>query len=394
MRRWLPPSSGPAGAGSATARLLWQPGTSGTEAAALIAQMAEGIGAHDGLAALLESRRHAELRDALPAPLRGLYTDFMERFGSRCYHECLIVSPTFDERPDLFWDLVDRYRRAAPTLGVPRSGGQRPDPADQLLRGLPWRRRVVVRLVLGRARRAIALREQGRLVQSLLFGEVRRLALALGAQLLRLGHVGAAEDVFYLHSSELRDLCAGKFLFPETLPDLIALRHRALERCEEHELPECFVLPEGATFRARDPGPASGEGDILRGVGASSGRARGTARLILDPTRDKLEPGEILVARSADPGWTALFALAGALVLERGGILSHGAIVAREFGVPAVVGVEGITRRVHGGEQVSVDGDAGEVVILEIRDPAARQGCSRAPQAEGSHAGARRRTIA
>jgi len=371
VQRWVTRSGDAAGAGTVSARLLRQPGTSGTEAAAIIARMAEQIGARADLVALLDSGRHTELGDLLPSSLRDLYVNFMERFGSRCYHECLIVSPTFEERPDLFWDLVARYRRAARTVGTPPSSGHRPDPADEVLRRLPWGRRLVLRLVLGRARRAIALREQGRLVQSLLFGEVRRLALALGTELVRLGHLRARDDVFYLHTSELRDLCAGKFLFPETLPELIAMRRRALERCEDTEPPECFVLPKGAYYRVRGSAASRAEGPILHGVGASGGRARGTARVIVDPVRDKLEPGEILVARSADPGWTPLFAIAGALVLERGGILSHGAIVAREFGVPAVLGVEGVTRRLHGGEQVSVDGDAGEILILGAADRAA-----------------------
>jgi pyruvate,water dikinase len=381
-------------AAAVSARLLRQPGTSGTEAARIIARMAAQIGARDDLVALLASGRHAELRAALPAPLQALYADFMERFGARCYHECLIVSPTFEERPELFWDLVDKYRRAELTADARRTGGRGPDPADEVLRGLPWGRRLAVRLVLSRARRAIALREQGRLVQSLLFGEVRRLALALGTRLVRLGHLGTAEDVFYLHTGELRDLCAGKLLFPETLPELIASRRRALARCEERETPECFVLPEGANYRAADSGGAAAEGAVLHGVGASSGRARGTARVVLDPARDGLEPGEILVARSTDPGWTALFAIAGALVLERGGILSHGAIVAREFGVPAVVGVEGVTRRLRGGEQLSVDGDAGEVAILETADRDTPRADGPRRQAEDERGPARDRWVA
>jgi pyruvate,water dikinase len=252
---------------------------------------------------------------------------------------------------------------------------------------------MALRLVLGRARRAIALREQGRLVQSLLFGEVRRLALALGRKLVALGHLREPEDVFYLHTAELRDLCSGKFLLPETLPELIALRRRALERCESQEPPECFVLPAGAYVRTQGAAPGA-EGSTLRGVGASSGRARGTARVVLDPATDRLEPGEILVARSTDPGWTALFAIAGALVIERGGILSHGAIVAREFGVPAVVGVEGITRRLRGGEELLVDGDTGEVVIVENGVVPARRAVDPQPCREEDRARARDRRIA
>lgn len=378
VERWMPRAGAAAGGGSA--RLLRRTTTRGTEAAVLIARMAAGLGAEPALLALLAGGRYAELRHALPPSLRNLYDEFMERFGCRCYHECMIVSPTFEERPDLFWELVEKYRRH----GQRQAPENRPDgragadPADGVLRPLPWRRRLVMRLALHRARQAIALREQGRVVQSLLFGEIRKLALALGAQLAALGHLRVADDVFYLHTPELRDLCAGKFLLPETLPGLITLRRAALERCGEREPPECFVLREGAYVRdarsgSSDPGPgeaadAAGGSATLHGVGASGGRARGTARVILDPVRDKLEPGEILVARSTDPGWTALFAIAGGLVLERGGILSHGAIVAREFGVPAVVGVEGATRLLRGDKQVTVDGDGGEVVIV---DPAA-----------------------
>ncbi len=365
LKRWTASTDG---SGVLTVKLLRQPGTSGAEAADLIARMAQGIRERPELGALLDSGRCAEVLQTLPAPLSALYAQFMERFGCRCYHEGLIASPTFEERPDLFWDLVCRYRRAPRTPGMASGAAPRPEPADEVLRGLSRERRFVLRLVMGRARRAIALREQGRLVQSLLFGEVRRLALALGEALVRLGRLEASEDVFYLHTWELRDLCAGKLLFPETLPDLVAMRRAALERCSGREPPECFVLPEGGYWHPREPDARGDTAAVAHGVGASSGRAHGTARVILDPTRDRLEPGEILVARSTDPGWTPLFAIAGGLVLERGGILSHGAIVAREFAVPAVVGVEGITRRLRGGELVSVDGDSGEVVILEQDD--------------------------
>jgi pyruvate,water dikinase len=370
LERWVPHTR--VSAECVSARLLRQGSLRSTEAVGIIAQMAAAIRAEAALQELLDSGRYAALQDALPASLKDLYGQFMERFGCRCYHECMIVSPTFEERPDLFWELVEKYGRAvrppgSAALDLP-GVGPGDDPAGDVLRALPWGRRVVVRLALRRARQAIALREQGRLVQSLLFGEVRKIALALGEKLAQLGHLGVAEDVFYLHTSELRDLCSGKLLLPETLPGLIALRRAALERCEEREPPECFVLREGAYVRDRSRTATPVVGDTLRGVGASGGRARGTARVILDPVRDKLEPGEILVARSTDPGWTALFAIAGALVLERGGMLSHGAIVAREFGVPAVVGVEGAIARMRGGEQVSVDGDEGVVVIHDAAE--------------------------
>ncbi len=90
---------------------------------------------------------------------------------------------------------------------------------------------------------------------------------------------------------------------------------------------------------------------------------RGRARVILDPAGAHLEPGEILVAPSTDPGWTPLFLTAAGLVMEMGGSMSHGAVVAREYGLPAVVGVPDATSRISTGDWVTVDGAAGSVVV-------------------------------
>src|SRR3989442_8074042 len=100
----------------------------------------------------------------------------------------------------------------------------------------------------------------------------------------------------------------------------------------------------------------------MRGSGASPGLYSGPAGVVLDPAGARLEPGEILVVPSTDPGWTPLFMTAGALVMEMGGVISHGAVVAREFGIPAVVGVPDATTRLRTGQIVTVDGAAGTVV--------------------------------
>jgi pyruvate,water dikinase len=100
---------------------------------------------------------------------------------------------------------------------------------------------------------------------------------------------------------------------------------------------------------------------VLAGTPASAGRVSGPARVVLDPVGARLEPGEVLVAPSTDPGWTPLFLTAGALVMEMGGANSHGAVVAREYGIPAVVGVADATLRIATGARVTVDGAAGLV---------------------------------
>ena len=104
---------------------------------------------------------------------------------------------------------------------------------------------------------------------------------------------------------------------------------------------------------------------VLRGTPASPGRVTAKARVILDPTGAHLAPGEILVAPSTDPGWTPLFLTAGGLVMEMGGAISHGAVVAREYGITAVVGVAGAIERITTGQQITVDGAAGKIIMGE-----------------------------
>jgi pyruvate,water dikinase len=107
----------------------------------------------------------------------------------------------------------------------------------------------------------------------------------------------------------------------------------------------------------------------LTGMGVSPGRITGTARVVTDPRFGAyIEPGEILVAPVTDVAWTPLFAQAGGLVVEVGGLLSHGSIVAREYGVPTVVGVAGATRSIRTGDRISVDGSTGRVRKLEIME--------------------------
>lgn len=109
--------------------------------------------------------------------------------------------------------------------------------------------------------------------------------------------------------------------------------------------------------------PGNTTASVLKGAPASAGVVSGKARVILDPTGARLEPGEILVAPSTDPGWTPLFFTASGLVMEMGGPMSHGAIVAREYGIPAVVGVSGAIEHITTGQQITVDGSRGIITL-------------------------------
>lgn len=270
---------------------------------------------------------------------------------------------------------------AGPTwaeVGVvpPRAAGgepaaaHRPDPAAALrslevqLRSDPrWRR---VRLLTGQVvdvrlhllRRLVAdavlllgWRERAKAGVLSLGGEVRATHLELGRRLAAAGQLASPTDIDLFTDAE----ACGRA--PEPSLTTLARRRRVLQRAvAAASLPERFV---GRPPEVRAQLPA---GDRLTGLAASSGRCTGRARVVRDPRRAKLRHGEVLVAETTDAGWSPLFVDAGAIVVERGGPLSHAAIVARELGVPAVLGVAGATAALDG-HVVTVDGDAGLVVI-------------------------------
>jgi len=129
------------------------------------------------------------------------------------------------------------------------------------------------------------------------------------------------------------------------------------------------LLSDGTEPEAGAPPMTFTDGGLV-GTAASAGTVTGPARVVLDPTGAHLQPGEILVAPSTDPGWTPLFLTAGGLVMEMGGANSHGAVVAREYGIPAVVGVGNATSLITTGQQLTVDGSRG-LISTPTTDPTA-----------------------
>lgn len=342
-----------------------------TEPARLIWSMAQAIGKDERLAGLLKLGNYQELERSLEEEPRALLDTFMEDFGGRCYHDCMIVYPTFEERHDLFWDLVRSYLEAEDMWTC--EGAERTiSDGGSHLRSLPRWKKAVFRRIHASAREATRLRERGRLFQSLLFGEIRRMALALGEHLQSQDHIPHPEDVFFLHLREIEELLTGKYLFPETIPDLVELRKKSHREMNGTEAPSCFLTERGEYVSPKGSPVPRNEASTLSGIGVSPGKATGKVKVVLDPMDHGLRKGDILVAKTTDPGWTPLFFLAGGLVIEKGGMLSHGAIVAREFGIPAVVNVEGATDILKDGENVEIDGAAGTVkpALMKRKDQA------------------------
>jgi pyruvate,water dikinase len=225
-------------------------------------------------------------------------------------------------------------------------------------------RAAAVRFALARTRELAGMRETHKDYLVLAIAHVREQLAVVGAEIAKAGRLDAAEDVYFLDLKQARAALGGA-----DLRGLVAQRREEYEReLRRRQVPR-VVLSDGTQPEAMAAAGRPVDGDQLTGTPASSGSATAPARVILDPVGAHLEPGEILVAPSTDPGWTPLFLTAGGLVMEMGGANSHGAVVAREYGIPAVVGIADATLRISTGQRITVHGATGEVDLAEVHEP-------------------------
>jgi len=216
-------------------------------------------------------------------------------------------------------------------------------------------RRALLRFALGRVRALIGRREAPKFqIVRLLFTPSRELLRPVGRELAARGMIAREDDIFFLDLPEARRAVGG-----DDMRGQAAAKREAFDRERARRHIPRVLLSDGTDAEAA----LVPVGEGLRGSPASPGVVSGIARVILSPAGARLEPGEILVAPSTDPGWTPLFLTAWGLVMEMGGMMSHGAVVAREYGIPAVVGVAGATEQITSGQRITVDGAAGTVVI-------------------------------
>jgi pyruvate,water dikinase len=286
---------------------------------------------------------------------------YVARFGDRCTEELKLESVTLDEDPRSLHAAVLAAARAPV-----REERVHADPLARLAGAMPRRplRRWLAGKALGLAKRRVRDRENLRYERTRIFGRARRLLLAAGRQFHALGHLDDPRDVFSLTIAEVLGAIEGNGVTAD-LAGLAALRKGELARHTALPDPPERVVVRGAALAANAATtmPAVREdGHERMGTACSAGRVTAVARVIRDPRAQHVGPGEILVARNTDPGWIALFASASAIVVERGSLLSHSAIVSRELGIPCVVGLRGVCEWIKDGETITVDGATGLVI--------------------------------
>jgi pyruvate,water dikinase len=246
--------------------------------------------------------------------------------------------------------------------------------AEALLARLGWLRLRLFKSMLPWAQRWAPLREDSLADVGLGWPVLRRILREEGSRMVLAGAIAERDEVFWLKWDEVAELArlldAGQPA--EDYRRAIAERRETWRRERGVTPPVALPVKGGSRFFGLDlsrwmPARSSqGEGNTIRGIGASPGRVTGPACVIHGPEEfDRMKPGDILVAKITTPAWTPLFAMASGIVTDVGGPLSHSSIVAREYGVPAVLGTGVGTERIRSGQPITVDGDGGVVTLVK-----------------------------
>jgi rifampicin phosphotransferase len=329
--------------------------------------LAQASRADPPAAALVQNTSPAQLCDAyrsgrLPLVLQQGLTRFLAIHGHRSVNELDMGVPRWSEDPAYLFEVLASYLQPRDLAQAPDRRFQRAaEEAEAMIADLTrrarqasWARGVLAGFFLRRARALGGLREMPRFALALLLAQARALLSPVGSALAQADRLEQAADIDFLSLPEIYAALDGAD-FRSTVGERRSWYDQ--ERARRHV--PLVLLSDGGEPTIEAIAPASA--GQLRGTPASPGRVVGPARVMLDPEVAKLARGEILVAPSTDPGWTPLFLMAGGLVMETGGAMSHGAIVAREYGIPAVVGVVGATKRIETGQSLTVDGTTGTV---------------------------------
>ncbi|UCH25509.1 MAG: hypothetical protein JSV66_16495 [Trueperaceae bacterium] len=345
------------------------------EPAERIREMAALAAEREGFPELLSGGALGEIlteMERAPA-FKEHYQTYLAKFGDRCLEELKLESPTLRDDPLLLLRSVGRlarHRHVTETASTSVDTTLRRKAEMRVARTVthPIKRRFFD-WVLRQTRARIRDRENLRFERTRVFGRVRHVFLELGRRLHALEVLDDPRDVFYLELHEVLGFVEGAGSSTR-LADLAALRKVEFGGYRDGDPPaDRFetrgVVHVGNDFRDRSSEPQILEGDTLKGIGCCPGVVRGRVRVVTDPRNAVLEVGDILVAERTDPGWVMLFPSVSGLLVERGSLLSHSAIVAREMGIPAIVSLQGVTRWLQNGDRVEFDGSSGVVRRLE-----------------------------
>ncbi|HEY9421220.1 MAG TPA: PEP-utilizing enzyme, partial [Thermoanaerobaculia bacterium] len=341
----------------------------------------------------LLDRPPEELARDIPADPR--FADFaagiaryLDLYGFRCPNELKLEELSLRDRPAFLYQILRNYLAMEDPSSldtkameereqrIRRDAEARAFAAVRAKRGL-LPRAWIFRRVLENARLGVKNRENLRFARTRIYGLLREMLRAVGEDFAEAGLLDHSDDVFYLTLDEVWDYVKGRAV-TTNLRGLAALRREEFDAWRRMDPPadrfETFGLPYHRNlYRSRPRVAAPTEPGVLRGTGCCPGIVTGRIKVLRAPTEDARLDGEILVAERTDPGWVPLYPSVSGLLIERGSILSHSAIVAREMGIPTIVGIAGLVSTLRTGQVVTMDGATGTVRISDPESPLSPQ---------------------
>ncbi|MCC5788887.1 MAG: hypothetical protein JJT75_04585 [Opitutales bacterium] len=350
------------------------------EPARRIREMAEIASSHPDFVAQLESADPYAINQAMRSvpSFSDLYHAYLDRFADRCLNELKLESATLRDNPLPLLRSIGGLARRLLRGNQPnqRAESELARQAESNLRekvaGHPLRA-FLFRLLLKQTRKRVQVRENLRFERTRLFGHIRKLFLEIGKRLNADGAIDDPRDIFYLKIDEALGFVEGTSVSTD-LRGLIAYRKIEYEAHAQSESPaDRFTtrgvvhignLFQGTETSPSDPSEASQDPSRLQGIGCCPGKVEGRACVVHNPQEADLKEGDILVAEQTDPGWITLFPAAAAVLVERGSLLSHSAIVSREMGIPAIVSISGLLAKVRTGDRLEIDGAEGTIRIV------------------------------
>ena len=366
LREWLGEKS------AADTLTLSAPDNITSQMGLALLDVADVIRPHPEVVAFLQGVKNEDFLDELPklaggTEARQAIEAYLDRYGMRCVGEIDITRPRWSERPTTLVPLIlDNIRLFEPGAaqrrfeqGRQEAHKKRQDLLERL-RALPdgEQKADETQQMIDRVRTFIGYREYPKYNIVSRYSVYKHALLAEAERLAQAGVLPAKEDIFYLTFQELHDVARTN----RSDDQLIQQRKDAFRSYHALTPPRVLTSDGEAIAGAyrRDDVPAG----ALIGLPVSAGTIEGRARIILDLAKADLEAGDILVTAYTDPSWSPLFAAITGLVTEVGGLMTHGAVIAREYGLPAVVGVEQATRRIRDGQRIRVHGTDGYVELL------------------------------
>ena len=313
-----------------------------------------------------------ELSAGVFPEIKSEFDNYIVRFGDRCVGELKLETISYSQNPALFVKVIKSYVIQGITLKKSNSkieNDLRTNAENKIAQSLKNKpiKRWWFNYVTKKSRDLVSNRENLRYERTRGFGMVRNMFSALGEKWFEKGFLKNPRDIFYLELSEIKSLKNG--VFNAEFIALITERKVAFEQFKNQTPPQERFFSYGNDFNDEFIYSIEKLEDApndLKGIGCCPGRVQGTVRIVNDPNEIESLNGDILVTSSTDPGWVTLFPTTSAIIVERGSLLSHSAIVSREMGIPCIVSVTGLLRTLKTGDQIIMDGSTGQIKKVKL----------------------------